>query len=115
MIQQSIQQLNLTSEHVERIRREMNELASTLPEYDSVMYIYSVGKNYGPKAITERGNVSRFTHREALIAFINIGSGVNESGQHKSKSKRASKVGSVRPRNTLFQIMTTLLQNAPEN
>ena len=31
LIQQSIQQLNLASEHVERLRREMNELASTLP------------------------------------------------------------------------------------
>ena len=30
-IQQSIQQLNLASEHMERLRRGMNELASTLP------------------------------------------------------------------------------------
>ena len=44
LIQQSIQQLNLASEHVERLRREMNELASTLPEYSTVMGIYGVGK-----------------------------------------------------------------------
>ena len=61
------------------------------------------------------GDVSRFTHREALTAFAGVDPGVNESGQHKSRSNRASKVGSARLRKTLFQIMTTLLQNAPED
>ena len=60
-------------------------------------------------------NVSRFTHREALTAFACVDPGVDEPGQHKSKSNRASKVGSARLRKTLFQIMTTLLQNAPED
>ena len=54
-------------------------------------------------------------HREALTAFAGVDPGVDESGQHKSKSNRASKVGSARLRKTLFQIMTTLLQNAPED
>ena len=57
----------------------------------------------------------RFTHREALTAFAGVDPGVDESGQHKSKSNRASKVGSARLRKTLFQIMTTLLHNAPED
>ena len=115
LIQQSIQQLKLASAHVERLRREMNELAATLPEYDTVMGIYGVGKTYGPQLIAEIGDVSRFTHREALTAFAGVDPGVDESGQHKSKSNRASKVGSARLRKTLFQIMTTLLQNAPED
>ena len=42
LIQQSIQQLNLASGHVERLRQEMNALASTLPEYNTVMGIYGV-------------------------------------------------------------------------
>ena len=115
LIQQSIQQLNLASGHVERLRQEMNALASTLPEYSTVMGIYGVGKTYGPQLIAEIGDVSRFTHREALTAFAGVDPGVDESGQHKSKSNRASKVGSARLRKTLFQIMTTLLQNAPED
>ena len=115
MIQQSIQQLNLASEHIEQIRSKMNELASTLPEYQTVMGIYGVGKTYGPQFIAEIGDVSRFTHKEALTAFAGVDPGVDESGQYKSKSNRASKIGSARLRKTLFQIMTTLLQNAPEN
>ncbi len=78
------------------------------------MGIYGVGKTYGPQLIAEIGDVSRFTHREALTAFAGVDPGVDESGQHKSKSNRASKVA-CRLRKTLFQIMTTLLQNAPED
>ncbi len=114
LIQQSIQQLNLASEHVELLRKEMDGLASTLPEYSTVMGIYGVGKTYGPQLIAEIGDISRFTHREALTAFAGVDPGVDQSGQHNSKSNRASKVGSVRLRKTLFQVMTTLLQNAPE-
>lgn len=51
-------------------------------------------------------NVSRFTHRKALIAFAGVDPGVDQSGQQNSKSNRPSKVGSAGLRKTLFQIMT---------
>ena len=113
LIQQSIQQLNLTSEHIEILRNEMNDLASTLPEYDTVMSMYGVGPTYGPQLIAEIGDVARFTHREAITAFAGVDPGVNESGQFKQNSNRASKNGSTRLRKTLFQIMITYLQNRP--
>lgn len=115
LIRQSIQQLNLASAHIEQLRREMNELASTLPEYEVVMGMYGVGKTYGPQLIAEIGDVSRFTHREAITAFAGVDPGVDQSGQRNSKSNQASKCGASRLRKTLFQIMTTLLQNAPED
>jgi len=115
LIQQSIQQLNLAAEHIEILRKEMNELASTLPEYDTVMSMYGVGPTYGPQLIAEIGDVARFTHREAITAFAGVDPGVNESGQFKQNSNRASKNGSTRLRKTLFQIMTTYLQNRPED
>ena len=115
LIQQSIQQLNLAAEHIEILRNEMNELASTLPEYDTVMSMYGVGPTYGPQLIAEIGDVARFTHREAITAFAGVDPGVNESGQFKQNSNRASKNGSTRLRKTLFQIMSTYLQNRPED
>mgnify|MGYP000464770801 CR=1 FL=1 len=54
-----------------------------------------------PSLIAEIGDVSRFTHREALTAFAGVDPGVDESGQHKSKSNRASKVGSARLRKNI--------------
>lgn len=88
-----IQQLNLASKHVEQLHREMNELDSTLSEYNTVMGIYDVGKTYGPQLIAEIYGVSRFTHREALTAFAGVDPGVDEFDQHKSKGNRTSKVG----------------------
>ena len=41
--------------------------------------------------------------------------GANQSGSRDQKSNNASKIGSSKLRKTLFQIMTTLLQNRPEN
>lgn len=93
----------------------MNELASTLPEYEVVMGMYGVGKTHGPQLIAEIGDASRFTHREAITAFAGVDTGVDQSGQHNYKSNKASKCRTGRLRKTLFQIMTTLLQNAPEN
>lgn len=48
----------------------MEQLAFALPEYRTVMDIYGVGKTYGPHLIAESGDVSRFTHRDALTAFV---------------------------------------------
>ena len=98
------------SKNVEELRAEMDKLASTLPEYETVMSMYCVGPTFGPQLIAEIGDVSRFTHREALTAFAGVDPGKNDSGDHISKSNKASKCGSPRLRKTLFQIMSTILQ-----
>lgn len=72
------------------------------------MGMYGVGKSYGPQFIAEIGDVSRFIHREANTAFAGVDPGVNQSGQHNSKSGKAFKCRTGRFRKTL-------LQNAPEN
>ena len=113
LIQDSIQQLNLLSKHVEQLRREMDELASTLPEYQTVRSMYCVGPSLGPQLIAEIGDISRFTHREALTAYAGVDPGKDDSGQHQSKSVHASKCGSARLRKTLFQIMEAMLKLGP--
>lgn len=115
IIHQSIQQLNLASTHLETLRKEMNNLASTLPEYETVMGMYGVGKTFGPQLIAELGDITRFTHRESITAYAGVDPGVDESGQRKRKSNAASKCGPSRLRKTLFQIMMTILQNKPAN
>ena len=115
LIQQQINQVNLLSGQLANIRKEMNELASTLPEYTTVMGMYGIGETYGPQLIAEIGDITRFSHREALTAYAGVDPGANQSGAHDQKSNRASKIGSSKLRKTLFQIMTTLLQNKPAN
>ena len=48
-----------------------------------------------------------------VAVFAGVDPGVNESGQFRQHSNRASKNGSTKLRKTLFQIMTTYLQNKP--
>ena len=115
LIQTGIKQLNTASENVEHIRKQMNDLASTLPEYDTVLSMCGVGTTFGPQLMAEIGDITRFTHREALTAYAGVDPGVNESGDFRSKSNKASKVGSARLRKTLFLIMSTLLQCKPAN
>lgn len=115
MIQMCIKQLNIISANVEHIRQEMNRLASTLPEYDTVMSMTGVGTTFGPQLIAEIGDISRFNRREALTAYAGVDPGVNESGSFKSKSNRASKCGQPRLRKTLFLIMRALLQTKPDD
>jgi transposase len=115
LIRCSIKQLNLESEHVEKLRSDMNTLASQLPEYPVVMSMYGVGTTFGPQLMAEIGDVMRFTHREALTAFAGVDPGRDDSGQRVSKSVQASKCGPARLRKTLFLIMSCLLQNMPED
>ena len=115
MILSTIEQLNTVSKQIERFRRKMNELASTLPEYTTVMSMYGVGPTYGPQLMAEIGDVARFERRSAITAFAGVDPGVDQSGQVYHESNRASKHGAPRLRKTLFQIMTTLLQLAPED
>jgi transposase IS116/IS110/IS902 family./transposase len=111
----NIEQLNTVSKQIEEFRHKMNELASSLPEYQTVMSMYGVGPTYGPQLMAEIGDISRFDHRSAITAFAGVDPGVKQSGTMNYESDRASKHGAPRFRKTLFQIMTTLLQLAPSD
>ena len=86
IIKQSVGQLNAASQTVEQLRSFMNETASKLPEYPAVMAMKGVGPSLGPQLMAEIGNVTRFTHKEALTAFAGVDPGVNDSGDYSQKS-----------------------------
>ena len=113
LIQQAVAMLNTASATVESLRLKMNETAAILPEYPVVMAMNGVGPTLGPQLIAEIGDVTRFTHREALTAFAGVDPGKNDSGQYIQKSVRTSKKGSPYLRKTLFQIMDSLIKRSP--
>ncbi len=115
LIQQAAKQLNTVSAVVEQLRTKMNQLASTLPEYGVVLGMKGVGPSLGPQIMAEIGDVSRFAHRGAIVAFAGVDPGVSQSGTFEAKSRRASKRGSSQLRKSLFQVMSSLLQNAPSD
>ena len=108
LILQAVALLNAASETVESLHSKMNELASTLPEYPVVMDMNGVGATLGPQFIAGIGDVSRFTHREALTAFSGVDPGKNDSGKHILNSMRTSKKGSPTCAKLFFRSWTVL-------
>ena len=115
IIRQAVDQLNSASAAIENLRNLMNETAAKLPEYPVVMQMKGVGPSLGPQLMAEIGDVTRFTHRNAITAFAGVDPGVNESGSHAQKSVPTSKRGSAQLRKTLFQVMDVLIKTMPQD
>ncbi len=87
-------------------------MASLLPEFDVVMAMQGAGEITGPKLMAEIGDVRRFTNKKALVAFAGVDAPPFQSGSFEAKSRHVSKRGSPHLRETLFQIMSVVLQHA---
>ena len=105
--------LNTVSQTVESLRHKMDQTASTLSECPVIMAMNGVSSSLGPQLMAKIGDVTRFTHREALTAFARVDPGKNDSGKRNQKSVRTSKKGSPSLRKTLFQIMDGLIKRSP--
>ena len=115
LIKQAVDQLDIASRTVEELRTLMDDTAARLPEYPVVMAMKGVGPSLGPQLMAEIGDVTRFTHRNAITAFAGVDPGVNESGDYSQKSVHASKHGSPELRKTLFQVMDVLIKTKPQD
>ena len=113
MIQQAVAQLQASSAALAALKKQMQDLASTLPEYSIVMQMYGVGPALGPQLMAEIGDVRRFHSKSALVAFAGIDAPPYQSGTIDVRSRSISKCGSARLRRTLFLVMSVILQNAP--
>lgn len=115
LVTQAVMQLNTMLETVSAIRKEMDRIASSLPEYETVMAMYGVGKVYGPQLMAEIGDTRRFRNRRAITAFAGLDAPPYQSGQLDITSRHISKRGSAALRKVLFQITEVFILNKPEN
>ena len=115
MVRQAIDALNAVSASLERLKAEMQALAAQLPEYTVVMAMHGVGDSLGPQLMAELGDVTRFTHRNAITAFAGVDPGADQSGTHEAKSTRVSKSGPPELRRALFLVMDCLLKTQPQD
>lgn len=114
LITQAVTQLQTIEETLASLRKEMQKLASALPEYETVMSLYGVGEVLGPRLMAEIGDVSRFESRKSLVAFAGIDAPPYQSGTVEVCSRSISKRGSAYLRKTLFLVMSIILQNQPQ-
>ena len=115
LIRQAIDTLNAVSAALERLKTEMLNLASQLPEYPVVMAMHGVGNSLGPQLIAEIGDVTRFIHRGSITAFAGVDPGADQSGTHDAKSVHTSKSGPPELRRALFLVMDCLIQTKPQD
>ncbi len=113
LIANAISQLNCINETIATLAKEMNALASTLPEYNVVMSFFGVGSVLGSQLIAEIGDISRFHNKKALVGFAGLDAPPFQSGTFNPQSRKISKRGSGDLRKTLFQVMSVVLQRAP--
>ena len=113
LVSAAILQLNTLNETLASLQKEMDLLASSLPEYDTVMSLFGVGAVLGSQLIAEIGDVRRFHSKHALVAFAGIDAPPYQSGNLDIKSRSISKRGSPYLRKTLFLIMNVIYMNAP--
>lgn len=113
MVSDAAKLLNSTLEALGTLHSEMDALASQLPEYETVMNLYGVGKVFCSQLIAEIGDVTRLKSNKSLTALVGIDPPPNQSGKDDPKSRRISKRGSPALRRTLFLIMTIYLQHQP--
>lgn len=113
LVQQAVAQLQATSSALATLKKEMQTLASSLPEYPVVMKMFGVGPTLGPQLMAEIGNIRRFHSKKALVAYAGLDSPPNDSGQVTNNHRRMTKRGSPALRRTLFLVMGVILQNAP--
>jgi len=114
LVKEAVSQLNAVSRTVETYRTEMDRLASQLPEYDTVMAMYGVGKSTGPQLMAEIGDLRRFAHQKSLVGFVGTDPVKDDSGDTVKNSMPSSKRGSPYLRKTLFTIMDVLIKKHPE-
>ena len=93
----------------------MLNFCKQLPEYETVMAMYGVGKSTGPHLMAELGDVRRFLHRSSIVAFAGVDPGVVGSGKMQLSSVATSKRGSPQLRKALFQVVSTYVKRKPEN
>ena len=93
MVSDSAKLLNSTLEALETLHSEMDNLASQLSEYETVMNLYGIGKVFCSQLIAEIGDVTKLKSGKSLVALAGIDLPPNQSGKSDTKSRSISKRG----------------------
>lgn len=108
LILEAVRVLKEVNKTLESILTQMQELATTLPEYNTVRAMNGVGDVLAPRLIAEIGDVRRFHSGSALIALAGIDSPPFQSGSFTGTQRKISKRGSSLLRKTGYEVMKCL-------
>lgn len=113
LVQETARVLKCLEDSVNTILAQMNELASTFPEYKVVSEMKGVGKRTASRLIAEIGDVRRFHSAKALTAYAGLDAPPYQSGEYESHRRRISKRGNKYLRKVGYEIMSSLMSTKP--
>lgn len=90
------------SEQLSELEKQMDEMASDLPEVKLVKSIPGIGDKLAAAIVAEIGDVSQFKDPKQLVAFAGLDPGIFSSGKFTATSSRITKRGSKRLRRALY-------------
>lgn len=94
---------------------EMDALAKTLPEYQTVSAMNGVGPKTRARLIAEIGDITRFRNAGCLIAYCGIDAPPYQSGQFQANNRHISKRGDKYLRKVGYEIMRNLKTSHPKH
>ena len=103
--------LILTINTTNKIISKMDELASTLPEYDTVKSMEGCGNKLTSRIIAEIGDIRRFKNAGSIIAYGGLDAPPYQSGQFEATIRHISKRGNKYLRKTGYEIVKCIKSN----
>lgn len=100
--------LILTINTINNIITKMEELASTLPEYDTVRNMEGCGDKLTPRIIAEIGDIRRFKNAGSIIAYGGLDAPPYQSGQFEATIRHISKRGNKYLRKAGYEVMKSI-------
>lgn len=95
------------------ILTQMDAIASTLPEFDTVSKMSGVGKKTRSRIIAEIGDVRRYNSASSLIAYAGIDTPPYQSGNFSATQIHITKRGNKHLRKCGYEIMRSLKMTKP--
>ena len=88
MVRQAIDALNAISASMERLKAEMQARQRSSRNIRRHGHARRRRFSWPPQLVAELGDVTRFTHRNAITAFAGVDPGADQSGTHEAKEVR---------------------------
>ncbi|AKG34741.1 IS110 family RNA-guided transposase [Paenibacillus durus] len=90
------------SDQLSELEKQMDELATCLPEVELVKSIPGIGDKLAAAIVAEIGDARQFKEAKQLVAFAGLDPGIFSSGKFTATSSRITKRGSKRLRRALY-------------
>ncbi|WP_110933537.1 IS110 family RNA-guided transposase [Paenibacillus bouchesdurhonensis] len=84
------------------LERQMNRIASTLPEVEWLKSIPGIGDKLAAAIVAEIGDIHQFEDAKQLVAYAGLDPTIYSSGKFTATSSRITKRGSKRLRRSLY-------------